>query len=206
MILVSTFALIAVAIAVCHGLVAGSASGRCLDATKDLPARSVGLVLGCAPTLTGGRPNLFFKHRIDAAANLFHSGKVRALIVSGDNHTPSYDEPTAMMQALVRAGVPENRIYRDFAGFRTLDSIVRAREVFSQSALIIVSQRFHNERAVFLARRHGIDAMALNAQGVSGTGGLRTHVREAFARVRAVFDSVFDTPPKFLGKPVEIRL
>ncbi len=203
-ILLSALILIPVVIAACHGIVVWSARGRCLDRPQDLPERTAGLVLGCAPTVAG-QPNRFFSHRIEAAADLFHSGKVRALIVSGDNSTPSYDEPTAMMEALVRAGVPEERIYRDFAGFRTLDSIVRAREIFSQSALIIVSQRFHNERAVFLARRNGLDAMALNARDVSGTGGWRTYVREAFARVRAVLDSLFDTPPKFLGEPVEIR-
>lgn len=169
-----------------------------------LPEIKTALVLGCAPTLDG-RPNLFFTRRIDAAARLFYAGKVSDILVSGDNGSRRYDETTAMKEALVKAGVPASRIHADYAGFRTLDSVVRAREVFGQERLIVVSQRFHNERAVFLALRHGIEAYAYNAADVTGAGGARMQAREWLARLRAVLDvTLLRTRPKFLGEPVRI--
>ncbi len=192
-------------VALCHLWVARSAGGRCFDQLEQVPVRTTALVLGCAPEVDG-RPNLFFKHRMQAAASLFHAGRVRALIVSGDNGSRHYDETTAMKEALVAAGVPEPCVYGDYAGFRTLDSVVRADKIFGQKEIVVVSQRFHNERAVFLARRHGIDAVAFNAADVKGARGLKTHLREWLARLRAVLDvTVLGTQPKHLGPPVVIR-
>lgn len=178
---------------------------RVFDDAAAVPASRVGLVLGCAERLADGRPNLFFTLRIRAAAELYAAGKVEYLLVSGDNGTKSYDEPTAMKAALVRAGVPDDRVVLDFAGFRTLDSVVRAREVFGQTRITIVSQRFHNERAVYLARRHGIAAYGYNAPDVGGAGGAAVRAREVLARVKAVLDvRVLGTRPRFLGEPVPI--
>lgn len=169
-----------------------------------MPDAPVALVLGCAEKIAGGRTNLYFKRRIDAAAELYHSGKVRALIVSGDNSHKEYDEPTAMKHALERAGVPPERVYCDFAGLRTLDSVVRANAIFGQSRFIVVSQRFHTERAVYLARSRGLEAFGFDAQAVGGGAGLRTRAREWVARLAAVIDTALDTQPKYLGPPVEI--
>lgn len=195
-------ALIFLVVAGCHLWVENVAGPKCHARIDALPKVKTGLVLGCAPTIQG-RSNLFFTRRMEAAARLFHSGKVEVLIVSGDNGNRKYDEATAMKDALVKAGVAEKRIFLDYAGFRTLDSVVRAKEVFGQEAFIVVSQRFHNERAVFLARRLGIDAVGYDAGDVKGRGGLLTHLREYLARVQAVLDvEVLGTGPKFLGPPV----
>jgi SanA protein len=172
-----------------------------------LPEAPVAVVLGTAPRLADGRVNLFFRPRLEAAARLFKSGKVKALIVSGDNGSKNYDEPTEMKRVLIELGVPEEKIVCDFAGFRTLDSIVRAKEVFGQSRFIVVSQRFHNERAVYLARASGIEAWGLNAKDVPVALSLKTFLREKLACVKAVLDvNVFHTQPKFLGEKVAVPL
>jgi len=210
LILALIFCLIPVALGIvvsgCNEWVTRSAAGRCHADVTRVPAMNVGLVLGCSPKLRGGWVNPFFTARIEAAAALFKAGKVKALIVSGDNSTHQYDEPTAMKEALVIAGVPERRIYCDYAGFRTLDSVVRAQAVFGQSRLIIVSQRFHNERAIFLAQQRGLDAAGLDARDVARELAPTTYLREYLARVQAVLDvMVLGTRPKFYGPPVKIE-
>ncbi len=188
-----------------HLCIRQAAAGRLYDSLENTPARPAALVLGCARTLPSGRGNLYFRYRINAAAALYRAGKADFLIVSGDNHREGYDEPTEMRDALVAAGVPEERIYRDYAGFRTLDSVVRAREIFSQTSLTIVSQPFHNERAIFIAREHGIDAIGFNARDVSARGGMRTRLREHLARIRTVLDVwVLDSSPRFLGPRIAL--
>jgi len=182
-----------------------ASKGRRFTDPDSVPGHRTALVLGCARTLSNGRPNQYFLHRIRTAAALYRAGRVDCLIVSGDNHRVGYDEATDMRDALVDEGVPADRISRDFAGFRTLDSVIRAREVFCQEKFVIVSQRFHNERALFIARAHGIDAVALDAPDVATLGGLKTRVREAFARTKAVADVwLFGTEPRFLGPKVMI--
>ena len=171
------------------------------DNAAKVPKTKVALVLGTAARTIHNRPNLFFKKRMDAAAKLYKSGKVRHLLVSGDNHVKSYNEPEDMQQALIARGVPASAITLDFAGFRTFDSVVRAKEVFGQSSIIIVSHPFHNQRAVFIAREKGIEAYGYNAGKVSTRVSPKTYVREYFARVKAVLDVyVLQTEPKFLGK------
>jgi SanA protein len=165
-----------------------------------LPAVQVGLVLGCSPRTADGRANLYFQRRIAAAAALFRAGKVQYLLVSGDNSRPDYDEPSAMLGALVALGVPAERIVPDYAGFRTLDSVLRAHSVFGLSELIVVSQRFHNERAIYLARARGIRAYGYDAADVGGAAGLRTQLREVFSRLAAVLDvELLHTAPRFPG-------
>lgn len=175
------------------------------ELTTAVQPANAALVLGCTRTLPDGRHNLYFLHRVDAAAKLYHAGIVRHLIVSGDNSREDYDEPTAMKDALVVAGVPADRIHCDYAGFRTLDSVVRAREIFQQERIIIVSQEFHAQRAVYIARHHGIDAIGFAARDVTTQSGLRTRLRENLARVKAVLDlHVLHTTPRFLGDPVPL--
>ncbi len=171
----------------------------------EVPPRPVGLVLGCSPTLRDGRENLFFRHRIECAAALFHSGKVRVLLLSGDHSRPEYDEPGAMRQALHDLGVPPEGMVLDYAGFSTFDSMVRARDVFGLDSLIVVSQRSHALRALYLADALGIDAVGAEAKDVGRQAGIRTKTREALARVRTLLDVHFwGRQPKFLGPRVHV--
>ena len=181
------------------------AQGRLYDELSEMPRRKVALVLGCVPRLPDGRNNRYFEFRMQAAARLFHAGKVDYLLVSGDNHRQGYDEPTAMREALRALLVPAKRIVLDYAGFRTLDSVVRAKEVFGLEQFTIVSQRFHNERAVYLAQSFGLDVVAYNAHSVEHVAGDTNWVREPLARLRAVLDTrVLGTRPKYTGPRVVI--
>lgn len=169
-----------------------------------VPQARVGLVLGCSEFVADGRHNLFFDRRMAAAAALFHANKVSYLLVSGDNSRPNYDEPSAMRRALERAGVPSSRIVLDYAGFRTLDSVVRAKDVFGVKEVVFVSQHFHNLRAVYLARAHGMVAYGYDAKDVGGVGGLWPKLREVASRAFAVLDvQVLGTTPRY-GGPREI--
>lgn len=170
-----------------------------------LPHKRVALVLGCSPVLSSGAPNWYFENRIAAAAAVFRAQKVDYLLVSGDNHVSTYDEPTAMKQALVRLGVPEDRIVMDYAGFSTLDSIVRARKVFGLSEFCVITQRDHALRAIYIARANGIDVVGFPARDVSTLRGLRTRFRESLARVRTLLDvHVLGRKPHFLGPTIVI--
>ena len=151
----------------------------------------------------------YFANRIAASAALYKAGKVEYLIVSGNQARGGrprggYDEPADMRAALIAAGVPRQRIYRDYAGYRTLDSIVRAKEVFGQDRVIVVSQAFHLSRALFLARARGLDDDGFAAENPALRYRLRTFLREIGARVVAVFDVWLGTPPRRLGKPVHL--
>ena len=180
---------------------------RLYDNVVEIPARDVGVVLGTSERLTNGAPNLYFKHRIDAAVQLYRAGKVRHLIVSGDNSDKYYDEPSQMRAALVAQGVPNRAITSDYAGFRTLDSVVRAKKVFGQARVTLISQRFHNQRAIFIANHSGVDAIGFNAADVHGSSGRAINVREVFARVKAVLDVfILSKQPKFLGPPIDVPL
>ncbi len=193
------------AVLLCDGLISSAAKGRTFDRVEDVPMTYAALVLGTSPTRADGAPNRFFVPRMKAAARLYHAGRVTSLIVSGDNSSQDYDEPTAMKNALMALGVPEDRIVCDYAGLRTLDSVVRAREVFGQRRFTIVSQRFHNERAIYLALGHGLDAYGLNASSVPVSESPKAHVREVFARVKAVLDvHVLGTRPRHLGPQVPV--
>lgn len=174
---------------------------RLHDTVESVPAGRAALVFGTSPHLAPGVDNPYFTARIEAAAALWKAGKISFIIVSGDNRARDYNEPQAMQNALVARGVPADRIVRDFAGLRTLDSVVRVKEVFGQSAILFVTQEFQNERAICLARHHDIDAAGLNCGGEpSGLSGARNWARERLARVRMILDLyVFDTGPKHLG-------
>jgi len=174
------------------------------DKLEILPKTKVAVVLGTAPNLVSGYQNYYFTYRIEAATKLYQSGKVTHFILSGDHGRKNYNEPEAMKQALIKNGIPENVIYLDYAGFRTLDSMIRAKEIFGQNEFIIVSQEFHNQRAVYIARQKGINAYGYNAKDVNKHAGLKTNIREYFARTKVFIDSFFGIQPKFLGKKIEI--
>lgn len=169
-----------------------------------LPSEKVGLVLGTSKTLKNGGKNPYFYYRMDAAEELYKSGKITYIIVSGDNSTKDYNEPEDMQTELVERGIPKSKIFLDFAGLRTLDSVVRAKEIFGQKSYIIISQRFHNERAVFLAQKKDITAYGYNAKDVDKKAGLTTNLREYLARVKVFWDLFFGVDPKFGGSKVVI--
>ena len=169
-----------------------------------LPNEKVGLVLGTSKSLKNGNKNPYFFYRIEAAEELFKSGKIDYIIVSGDNSSQYYNEPEDMQTELIARGIPKTKIFLDFAGLRTLDSVVRAKEIFGQTSYLIISQRFHNERAVFLAQKKGIEAYGYNAKDVNKKAGFKTNLREYFARVKVFWDLFFGVEPKFSGSKVVI--
>ncbi len=162
-----------------------------------VPTHKVGLLLGTNPYLKNGSPNKYFTYRIEAAVALYEAGKIQYILVSGDNHKLGYNEPEEMKQALISKGVPEDRIVLDYAGFRTLDSVVRAKEVFGNEQFIIISQQFHNERALFLALHNDIKAVGFNAQDVTAYYGFKTRLREYLARTKLFLDLQWGVKPKF---------
>ena len=194
-------ALAAIAIAASAIAVYWVSSGRVFDkaSINNVPQCRAAIVLGCRKILAGGQSNMFFTRRIAAAAELYKAHKVDCLIVSGDNHIKEYDEASDMKDSLVEAGVPADRIVCDYAGFRTLDSVVRAKKVFGLNSFIVVSQGDHVRRAVFTARGFGCDAYGYAAQDVRMRHSIKTPIREQFAKVAAVLDVILRRGPKFLG-------
>ncbi len=165
-----------------------------------VPERRVALVLGTGKWAPSGRINLFYKYRIEAALTLYQTGKVERILVSGDNSRADYDEPTQMRDDLIQLGVPADHIIRDYAGFRTLDSVIRAKEVFGLDSFTVVSQRFHCLRAVYLAQAADVDAVGYCAREVGGATGVKIRLREVLARTQAVVDlNILNRQPKFLG-------
>lgn len=185
--------------------VKSNAKVKIFNNVNNIPKNKVGLVLGTSKFNGNGYINLYYKYRIDAAIALYKAGKVTTFIVSGDNSRKEYDEPTQMRDDLIAAGVPEESIYLDYAGFRTLDSMVRALKIFGQKEFTIISQKFHNERAIFLGESYGLKVVAYNAKDVSMRYGFKTHIREKLARVKMLLDITFGVNPKFLGDPVVIK-
>lgn len=174
------------------------------DAVDSVPPQKTALVLGAARYL-GDRQNLYFTYRIQAAKELYEAGKVRVFVVSGDNSRKDYNEAHDMRDALVEVGIPDSIIHCDYAGLRTLDSVVRMKEIFGQDSFIVVSQKFHNERAVFLAQHYGLVAYGYNAEDVGlGRYSYRTKIREVFARVKVFVDIVTGKGPRHLGDPIKI--
>ncbi|MFT3989859.1 MAG: ElyC/SanA/YdcF family protein [Luteolibacter sp.] len=178
--------------------------GRLFTEVDQLPKSKVGLVFGTTDKVNGNE-NPYFRYRIDAAVRVWKAGKIDTLIVSGDNRSRYYNEPEKMRQALVERGVPGERIVSDYAGLRTLDSVVRAKEIFGATDLLFISQRFQNQRAIYLAKANGIDARGFNAQDVMIQSSMKTKVREIGARVKMWLDVNFlSTRPKHLGEKVEL--
>jgi SanA protein len=202
--LMASAAVVVIADRVCQR----ASRGRIFRSIDSMPAQDVALVLGTSKTTRAGNPNLHFKHRMDAAVALYRAGKVKHLLVSGDNHIESYDEATDMRDALVSAGVPVGAITCDYAGFRTLDSVMRAQSVFGLTNFAIVTEEFHSPRAVWIARRHRLDVVAFAAPDVPlASWSVRAKTREYLARVLCAADLyVLNRRPKFPGPPEPILL
>lgn len=174
------------------------------NSTDSLPSCKTAVLLGTSKFMRSGTKNFFFYNRIAAAEKLFKSGKIQFIIISGDNSLSYYNEPEDMKKELLKVGIPDSVIYLDYAGFRTFDSMIRAKEIFGQTKLIVVSQQFHNERAVFIARKYGIEAYGYNAEDVDAYNGFKTKVRELFARVKVFIDVYTNKQPKFLGEKINV--
>ncbi|MBK1832793.1 SanA/YdcF family protein [Roseibacillus ishigakijimensis] len=174
--------------------------GLLFDRVEDVPPQPVGLLFGTTDKI-GEEDNLYFVHRIDAAVELWEAGKVECLLVSGDNRERFYNEPNMMRDALLARGVPKEVIVRDFAGLRTLDTVVRAKKVFRAPSVVLISQQFHNERAAYIARSEGLSYVGYNARDLKAEAGWKTRLREVGARVKMWLDvRILDTGPRHLGE------
>ncbi|WP_420467396.1 SanA/YdcF family protein [Panacagrimonas sp.] len=188
--------------------VINSTDSRLYDNFALLPDNDVGIVLGTSAYTRKGQANPQFYARVDAAVQLYRLGKIKHLIVSGANPDSTYNEPRRMWQELTKAGVPAEAITMDFAGFRTFDTLSRAKHVFGLRRFTLVTQKYHAYRALFLGKKMGMSPVAFVAPiGPTGEPGNRHPPREVFARVKAVLDLfVLRTQPKFLGQPEAIQI
>jgi vancomycin permeability regulator SanA len=178
-----------------------ASTARFRTSPDDVPTLPVALVLGAG--VTGDRPSPLLARRLDLAAELFRRGKVRALLVSGDNSTKDYDEPTVMRAYLMAKGIPDRKIVRDYAGFDTWNSCIRAKRIFGVDAAIVVTQDFHLPRAVALCRAAGIVAWGVGDDSLAARPRptLTAYAREPLATIKAVYSVVRKPPPRFLGPP-----
>ena len=186
-------------------LVTHTAKSKIFESAENLPDAKVGLLLGTSKLLSSGYENLYFKYPIEATAALYQSGKISRIVVSGDNGHKEYDEVSDMKYDLIAKGVDSNHIYMDYAGFRTFDSMKRLKEIFGQKKAIIISQKFHNERAIYIGEKLGMEVYGYNAKDVSKYCGFRTNVREYLARVKMLLDFLVSLEPKFLGEKVKVK-
>jgi SanA protein len=194
----------AITIFTCDRIIENASSKKIYSDVQAIPFNNVGLLLGTGKYLSSGYENAYYRYRINAAAALLKSGKIKYLVISGDNSRKEYDEPSDMRADLIAAGIDSTVIYLDYAGFRTFDSIVRLKKIFGQDRVTIISQPFHNQRAIYIAKKEGINAVGFNAQDVGKNYGFRVQVREKLARVKVFVDMLTGKEPKFLGEKITI--
>lgn len=191
----------------CNLWVVLSTKSRVFDSSGQIQSNTIGLVLGTSKKVAPNQPNLHFENRLAAAAELYREGKVRHLLVSGDKDSRYYNEPRDMTAKLVSLEVPKEAITPDNSGYRTLDSIVRAKKIYGLDKVTIISDGFHVNRALFVAQKEGLDAVAFASQPVSLKDSLQARLREYLARVLVVLDLyLFDTQPNEMGEPVSIAV
>ncbi len=171
----------------------------------DTPYSKVGLLLGTSKFLSSGALNPYYLYRTEAAAKLYKAGKIDFILISGDNGRIEYNEPELFKKDLILLGIPEEKIVLDYAGFSTLDSVLRAQKVFGLNSFTVISQKFHNKRAIFLAQQKGIAAIGFDAENVRGKYSTKTELREYLARTKACLDILFDSQPKYWGEPIVIQ-
>ncbi len=193
---------IAIVIVGCYLLVKCKTKDKTFDNTAYIPHRNVGLLLGTSPRVPNGAPNFYYINRITATANLYKAGKIDRIISSGGDYSSrqsgGYNELIAMRDSLVAHGVPDSVIILDYDGTRTLNSIVKAKEIYGVDSITIISQEYHNERAIFLASHNGIDAIGYNAKPSHIiTKRIKNEGREFFARVKLFVDVILGEKPKF---------
>jgi SanA protein len=190
----------------CNVLIIKTTKNELYTNIDQLPVNDIGLVLGTSKYTVGGI-NLYYKYRIEAAAELYFKGKIRHIIVSGDNHVNGYNEPEQMKESLIKLGVPAEKITCDYAGLRTLDSVVRLKKIFMTKKATIISQKFHLQRALFIAKFYKIDAVGYCSRDVGVRYNKTTSIRELLARSKAILDLyVLGTKPKHLGPEIKINI
>ncbi len=194
-----------VVIFLCNFIIESSAKRKTFSSIVNIPKNRVGLVLGTSKRITTGQANPYYSNRIQATVQLFEANKIDFVLVSGDNGSIYYNEPTTIQKDLIANGIPKDRIFLDYAGFRTLDSMVRANVVFGLDSVTVISQKFHNERAIYLAKQKGLHAIGFNAKDIKGQQGYKVQFREYFARVKVFIDLLLNTEPKFYGNKIEIK-
>jgi len=191
----------------CNVWIVKSTEGKVYSDLAKLPDHRVALVLGTSHRSVGGGPNPFFQYRIKTAAELYRMGKIDHFILSGDNSTIFYNEPIEMQKALIKEGVPATAITLDYAGLRTLDSVVRSKAIFGQTKITIITQSFHSYRALFISDYYNIDAVAMVAEDPELDRTFKVLIREYLARTKAVLDLyIFKTAPRHLGEKEEINI
>jgi len=197
--------LLVIVLIVCIDLTITKTGNRyCYSSIDSIPHNHCAIVLGTSKYLANGSRNLYYSNRIKATVELYFCNKIDYIIVSGDNRNRNYNEPITMYNDLVSAGIPGRKIILDYAGFRTLDSVVRGKEVFGQDKYTIVSQSFHNQRAIYIARRKGIEAIGFNAEDHTGEIDIKVQLRELGARMLVIYDMFTQKQPHFLGEKVVI--
>lgn len=175
--------------------------------SDQLPDHRIALVLGTSHKLASGKPNPFFEKRMETAADLFAMGKIDHIIVSGDNRSMYYNEPMEMRKALIKKGVPASAITLDYAGLRTLDSIIRCKQIFGQEKITVITQSFHSYRALFISEFYDIDAVAMVADEPDFENSIKVRLREYLARPRAIIDLyILGTAPRFMGEKEEVKV
>ena len=191
----------------CSYRVEKNAVGKLYTDVSEVPYNKVGLLLGTCKTMKDRKTiNPFWKFRLEAAYALWKAKKIDRILISGDNGWHGYNEPQDFLDEFIAMGIPDSCLVCDFAGFRTHDSVIRCKKIFGQKKVTIISQQFHNERALFIARKYGLEAVGFNANDVSFRSGLYTFFREKAARVLLFLDlNVLDTQPHFLGKKISIK-
>ncbi len=171
---------------------------------QKVPKTKVGMVLGTSKYTTRNTHNLFYKYRLQAAEDLYKNGKIDYILISGDNSSKYYNEPETMKKDLIKNGIPADKIVLDYAGFRTYDSVLRAKKVFGLDTLLVISQDFHIRRAIFIGRKNGMEIYGYKAKSPGGKSRFKILVREMLARVLAVWDVLIDKEPKYLGDKIKI--
>tara|TARA_R110002074_G_scaffold122612_5_gene257287 strand:+ start:118 stop:753 length:636 start_codon:yes stop_codon:yes gene_type:complete len=192
-------------ILVCNFIISSTTKDKIYSNINTIPPNRVGLVLGTSNRITNGSSNPYYTYRIDATIALYNAGKIKFILVSGDNGSVYYNEPNTIKKDLIKAGIPEDVIFLDYAGFRTLDSMVRAKFIFGLDKVTVISQKFHNERAIYIANQKGLKAIGFNAKDLSTTQGFKVQIREYLARVKVFIDMILNTQPKFYGATIEIK-
>ena len=200
------FAIISVVtiIYLCNKIIVDAAKDNLYSDVNKIPFNKVGLLLGANKYGGHGHNNPYYYYRIEAAIKLLNNAKIKYIIISGDNSRKDYNEPESMRSDLIKGGIDSTKIYLDNAGFRTFDSIIRLKAIFGQDSVTIISQQFHNERAIYTASRVGIIAIGFNAKEAGNVQGLETPWRERLARVKTFLDFWLGKKPKFLGSKIII--
>lgn len=196
-------------IIVCHYIVVWNASGKTYDNVDAIPHNKVGLLLATSPITPGGAHNFYFENRIKAADELYKAGKIDFIIASGGDYRQSQkngcDEPGAIRDSLVARGVPEERIILDYEGLRTLNSIAKAKQVYNLDSLTLISQKYHNERAVYLADKYRIHAIGYNAKpSPVRRNRIKNSLRESLARPKMFFDILTGIKPDIRKDTISI--